>query len=460
MISQPHMVQTRHAPGPRVTAFNALRYLRWDLVEMMETLWGQYGDLCHIRAPGQDAFFVSHPDYAYEVLIENPHDFGKMKNPDGMQDGLGLVFGKGLLTNVDHDSWLSQRRMIQPMFHRRQIADMAEKMTLAGEAMLGRWRAQFKPGQTFNLFHEMNALTLDVVGRTLFSKDMTEIGHRVGPAVDIGARFAYARERSPLHVPMVVPTPLHVRFRHAMALVDELIYRLIEERRASGEDPGDLLSMLLAARDEETGAGMTDVQLRDEIITIFGAGHDTTANALTWAWYLLAQHPEALARLRDEIDTVLNGRVPTFADLPNLPYTLQVFDEAMRLYPPSPLVPRQAMRDTTIGGYAVPDESKVLINIISIHRHPDIWKDPLAFNPDRFSPENKEKRHRFAFMPFGGGPRQCIGNNFALVEGQLLLAQMVQSVDLQLVPGQSVQREIAITMRPKNGLLVTYHPRC
>jgi cytochrome P450 len=241
--------------------------------------------------------------------------------------------------------------------------------------------------------------------------------------------------------------------------VDDLLYGIIRDRRASSEEYDDLMAMLLAARDEATGEGMDDKQLRDEIITIFGAGHDTTANALSWVWYLLSMHPEVLKQLQDEVDTVLGDRSPTAADLPNLPYTLQVFEEAMRLYPPSPAVPREALEQTTIGGYHVPDGAKVLLNIISIHRNPAFWPEPDKFKPERFAPGVNEKRHRFAFMPFGGGPRQCIGNNFALMEGHLLLALMAQHVELKLVPGQDVKREIAITMRPRHGLQVTYHPR-
>lgn len=450
---------TRLAPGPRVTPFNALHYLRWDLVDMLEAHWKQYGDIVQIRAPGQAVFFIANPEYAYEMLIENPKAFGKMKNAEGVQDGLGLVFGKGLLTNVDHDSWLSQRRMIQPIFHRRYIAQMGEAMVKAGEYMIERWRSRYQDGDTFDLFHEMNLLTLDVVGRTMFTMEVAEIGEQVGPSVQVAASFAYMRERAAVRFPLGWRLPNHVRFEQAMKQIDDLIYGLIRERRASGVDNGDLLSMLLAARDEDSGLGMNDKQLRDEIVTIFGAGHDTTANALTWAWYLLSQYPEVLKKLQHEVDTVLEGRAPTMADLPNLPYTMQVFEETMRLYPPSPLVPREAMEETSIGGYAVPDGAKTLINIISIHRHPAYWQDPDTFIPERFAAEASEKRHRFAYMPFGGGPRQCIGNSFALTEGHLLLAMMAQHVALDVLPNQNIKREIVITMRPRDGLKVTYHPR-
>lgn len=447
------------APGPRVTAFNALHYLRWDLVEMLEAHWEKYGDIVHLKAPGQPIFFIANPEYAYEMLIENPKAFGKMKNADGIQDGLGLVFGKGLLTNLDHESWLSQRRMIQPIFHRRYIAQMGEAMVNAGEYMLERWRKRFNAGDTFDLFHEMNLLTLDVVGRTMFTMEVAEIGEQIGPSVQVAASFAYMRERTAVRFPLGWRLPHHLRFEQAMARIDGLIYGLIRERRASGVDNGDLLSMLLAARDADSGLGMDDQQLRDEIVTIFGAGHDTTANALTWTWYLLSQYPQVLKKLQEEVDTVLAGRTPTMADLPNLPYTMQVFEESMRLYPPSPLVPREAMEETSIGGYYVPDGAKTLINIISIHRHPDYWQDPDKFIPERFDPDVREKRHRFAYMPFGGGPRQCIGNHFALTEGHLLLALMAQHVVLDVVPHQNVKREIVITMRPRNGLKVVFRPR-
>lgn len=449
----------RMAPGPRVTPFNAVHYLRWDLIEMMETLWQQYGDIVHLKAPGQPIFFIANPEYAYEMLIENPKAFGKMKNAEGMQDGLGLVFGKGLLTNLDHDSWLSQRRMMQPIFHRRYISRMGDAMVQAGEYMIERWRARYQAGDMFDLFPEMNLLTLDVVGRTMFTMEVAEIGERIGPSIEVAASFAYMRERTPVRFPMSWAMPRHIKFHQAMNRIDSLIYDVIRERRASGIDNGDLLSMMLAARDQDTGEGMDDKQLRDETVTVFGAGHDTTANALTWTWYLLSQYPDVLKKLQNEVDTVLEGRSPTMADLQNLPYTLQVFEESMRLYPPSPLVPREAMEDTTISDYYVPDGAKTLINIVSIHRHPDYWHEPDKFIPERFDPDVREKRHRFAYMPFGGGPRQCIGNTFALTEGHLLLALMAQHVVLDVVPGQQVKREIIITMRPRNGLKVYYRPR-
>lgn len=452
-------LRPRQAPGTTVTVLNALKFLRWDLVDLMEFMFHTYGDIAHLHAPGQDVIFVSNPEYAYEVLIDNVKAFDKMKNAQGKQDGLGLVFGKGLLTNLEHDSWLTQRRMLQPVFHRKHITAISDRMVAAGERMIERWQQDFKPGQQFNLYPEMTVLTLDVVGQTLFTLSMAEVGPKVGPAIDVAAVFAYQRERTPVRIPMGIPTPAHVKFKHAMDEVDDLLYGIIRDRRASSAEYDDLMAMLLAARDEATGEGMDDKQLRDEIITIFGAGHDTTANALSWIWYLLAMHPEVLKKLQDEVDTVLGDRSPSAADLPNLPYTLQVFEEAMRLYPPSPAVPREALEETTIGGYHIPDGAKVLLNIISIHRNPAFWPEPEKFKPERFAPGVNEKRHRFAFMPFGGGPRQCIGNNFALMEGHLLLALMAQHVELKLVPGQDVKREIAITMRPRHGLQVTYHPR-
>lgn len=459
MVSHTQISPKRFAPGPSVTVFNALKYLRWDLVEMLEHMYYNYGELVHLHAPGQNIIFVSSPEHAYEALIENPKDFSKMKNAEGVQDGLGLVFGKGLLTNLNHESWLSQRRMIQPMFHRRYIAQMGDAMVSAGEAMLDRWRQRLKSGQVFDLFYEMNLVTLDVVGRAMFTMEAAQMGEELAPSIGIAAAFAYKRERTPVRFPLGWRTPDHKRFHNAMGEIDNLIYSVIRERRVKPSGNGDLLDMMLEARDADTGEGMDDKQIRDETVTVFGAGHDTTANALTWVWYLLGQYPEVLKKLQAEVDSVMQGRTPTMADLPNLPYTLQVFEEAMRLYPPSPLLPREAMDHTSLGGYYIPDSAKVLINIISIHRNAAHWPNPLEFIPERFDPDVREKRHRFAYMPFGGGPRQCIGNIFALTEGHLLLALMAQNVELELVPGQNVKREIVITMRPRDGLLVKYQPR-
>jgi cytochrome P450 len=268
-----------------------------------------------------------------------------------------------------------------------------------------------------------------------------------------------------IRIPERVPTPSNKRFVQARSTLDSYLYKLIAERRlpppSDGGGNSDLLDMLLDARDEETGEGMNDEQVRNEVITIYGAGHETTAVALTWTWYALNQNPAVVKKLQAEVDAALRGCTPTMADLPNLPYTLQVFEEAMRLYPPVPLSVRMSYAPTQLDGYDVPEKQIVAIGIHNMHRHPEFWEQPDAFMPERFAPtpEIKAKLNRNAYMPFFTGPHLCIGNNFALMEGQLLLAMMAQRYEVRVVPNQKVEREVTITMRPKHGLRVMLHRR-
>ena len=251
-----------------------------------------------------------------------------------------------------------------------------------------------------------------------------------------------------------------MHFHQSLAALDEYLYGIIRSRRISDEHPGDLLDMLLSARDEDTGESMNDEQIRNEIATIYGAGHETTAVALTWAWFALHQHPEALKKLQEELDRVLQGRMPSVSDLPHLPYTQAVFEETLRKFPPVPMTVRVAYEDTQVGEYAYPRGTVAAISIYNIHHHPDYWEEPNRFSPERFLPENKEKLNRLAYIPFLAGPHLCIGNNFALQEGPLLLAMMAQRYDLKLVPGQEIIRDVAVTMRPKYGLIVQREKRC
>lgn len=443
------------APGPRGDwLVGNMRDFRRDSLGTIAQAFASYGEIVKFKIGPRTLHMLAHPELAQEVLVERGNDFVKMPT----NQGLGLMLGNGLVTNSDHDSWLTQRRMIQPMFHRQRLVAMGDKMVAAGERMLERWQT-WPAGEVVNIAEEMMQVTLDIITQTMFSADVLSEAGKVGPAVSLSAHFVSQRGVSPIQLPLSWPTRSNRVFRQAMQTLDEIVYRMINQRRAEGTTHGDLLDMLLEARDADNGERMSDQQLRDEVLTIFAAGHETTANALSWAWYALAQHPEILARLQAELDSVLQGRTPTIADLPNLPYTQQVFNEVLRLYPSVPTVPRLVKHATMLRGYALPAESLVLISIYNIHRHPEFWPDPKSFNPDRWAGDDHKRQHRLAFMPFGAGPRLCIGNNLALMEGQLLLTMVAQYADLRLVPGQKVTPEVAVTMRPKNGLKMTIHPR-
>ncbi len=433
------------------------------MIDTMEQARAKYGDVVRFRVGPRTVHLVSHPDLAQQVLVKEKETFLKIQEGTDRKIGLGLVLGEGLLTNRDHDSWFIRRRMLQPVFHRRRIATMADEMVAAGSKMLSRWEELYAPEDAFDVHEEMMRVTLDVISRTMFGADVTGEAGKVGPAVTVAARYAFARTQNPFSVPPWVPTRCNRRFYQALETLDSVVLGLIRARQAyrdsGGEPRQDLLDMLLDAEDAETGERMTEREVLDEVKTVSAAGHETTANALTWTWLLLSEHPEVGEKLRAELDAVLGGRSPSLADLPNLPYTKQVFDEVLRLYPPVPATVRRVAQATTLGSYKVPVSSRMLISIYNIHRHPEFWQNPTLFEPERFSLECRASHHGSAYMPFGAGQHKCIGNNLALMEGPLLLAMIAQSYELDLAPGRSLEREVAITMRPKEGLYVTPRPR-
>jgi cytochrome P450 len=360
------------------------------------------------------------------------------------------LVGQGLLTS-DGDAWLRQRRLMQPAFHRQRIAALGQMMVDETLAALARWQDPAQRGAPIAVDQEMMRLTLSIVGKALLSVDLGDEASEFGQAFkQANARFGYENMVS-IMLPWL-PTRQNRQYKAAVQTMDRLVYEIIARRRAEPGEHDDLLTMLLAARDEETGRGMSDRQLRDEMMTILLAGHETTANALTWTFYLLSQYPEAAARLHAEMDDVLAGRPPGIADLPRLPYTRMVLQEALRLYPPAWSIARRAIEDDELGGYPVPAGSVVHISLYALHRHPRLWDAPDAFRPERFDEAEVEKRHKFAYLPFSAGPRKCIGDQFAMTEGQLILATVAQRFDLALAPHQRIDTAALITLNPKHGM--------
>jgi cytochrome P450 len=340
---------------------------------------------------------------------------------------------------------------------------MVDEMVAVGQKMLSRWEELYEPEDVINIHEEMMRVTLDVINRTMFGADVTREAGRVGVAMTVLTRYAFAQAGNPFSVPPWLPTRRNKEFHRALETIDSVVFGLIRARQAerdSGEQPrDDLLDMLLDAEDAETGERMSDQEVLDEVKTVFAAGHETTANALTWTWLLLSQHPEVGEKLKAELDAVLGDHPPTSANMPNLYYTKQVFDEALRLYPPVPALVRRAIRPTTLDSYEIPATSRVLISIYNLHRHPEFWEDPTRFKPQRFLTERRASHHDLAYIPFGAGQHKCIGNNFALMEGPLLLAMIAQRYELDLVAERPTEREVAITMRPKEGLYMRLRPR-
>ncbi len=411
----------------------------------------EHGDVVRFRFAGLTAHLFANPEHVKLALHERNRIYGK--GTRGMHK-LRLVLGLGLLTN-EGDSWLSQRRIAQPAFHRKRIAAFAEDFADASEAMVASW----EDGQTLDAHYEMMKVTLRIVGQTLLGTDVTGESDAVGSAVSRIVEDVNERVNALVDLPPPFPSRRNRLFRQSMEVLDRIVLEMIEARRSAGVSGDDLLGMLMDARDADTGAAMSDAQLRDEVMTIFLAGHETTANALTWTLYLLSKYPGVARRVRAEVDAVLGGGRARAEHARDLVYTKQVLEEAMRLYPPAWMIARSPEEDDVVGGYHIPRHSLVFLCPWVTHRHPDHWEDPEGFDPDRFSPERSADRHRFAYFPFGGGPRLCIGNNFALMEAQLILATLMRDWRLDLVSGQRVAMEPLVTLRPKHGLRMTAHRR-
>jgi cytochrome P450 len=396
-------------------------------------------------------YIVNTPDLAHEVLVEKAASFYKTTI---LKTVLEPVVGAGLFTN-DGDSWRQQRRLAQPAFHSKRIAAYADVMVQFAHELAERWHDQ----QTLDVEHEMAGVTMQIVSKTLFDAHVTQ-EDTTGQAVATVLRLADQRFNRIFQIPDWLPTSENRRMKAAIQHLDELIQGFINERRATSEDKGDLLSMMIAATDDENGARMSDKQLRDEVMTVFGAGHETTAVTLTWAFYVLSQHPEVEAKLHAELDTVLGGRLPTFEDLPKLPYTEKVIKETMRLYPPAWSVTREPIVPVRLADkYDLKKGKTLMVNIYGIHRDERYFPDPLRFDPERWTPENEKKMHRYQYFPFGAGPRVCIGNSFAMMEARLVLATLAQRFRLTLAPEQIVAPERVFTLRPRYGMKMIVHVR-
>jgi cytochrome P450 len=425
--------------------FGSGAHFRRDQLGFYETCAREYGDFVETRMGPFRVWLIYHPDAIEELLVTRNRDF--IKSP-----GVRLLrplLGDGLLLS-EGETWLRQRRLMQPAFHRQRVAGYGDVMSTFAERHVAGWKA----GEIIDVHQEMMALTQAIVGKTLFDTDVSGDAQDVTETAKVLAEDFGARLRSFRLLPYWFPTPRNLRSRRAVGRLDRVVDRIIAERVASGEDRGDLLSMLVQAQDADDGTRMTARQVRDEVMTIYMAGHETTAVALSWAWYLLVQHPEADARLADEVRDVLDGRRPTVADLPRLKYAEMVMMESMRLYPPAYGLGRQATVVSEIAGQAVAPDDIFIVPTWVVQRDRRWFEEPEAFRPERWAKDLAQRLPRFAYFPFGGGPRQCIGNNFALMEGILILGAIAQRFRLSLVPGQRITPTPYVTLRPEPGIRV------
>ncbi len=442
-------------PGPSGhPIFGLIKEFQQDMLGFYQTAMQDYGDVVRLRLLWINTYAITHPDAVRYILQEHNRNYRRNRF---VNDLIKRYLGKGLFT-LDGESWLSRRRLMQPAFHRQRLHGLAVLMTDATERMLAGW-AQQPADAPLAIHEEMMKVTLQIAGQALFSIDLLGDAKKVGDAFVETTAYTSKRMQTPFLPPRFLPTGQNRRFNQANKTLDQTIYAMIRERRRQQTDAADLLSMLMAARDAETGATMSDKQLRHEIALLIFAGHDTTANALTWTFYLLSQYPAEEAKLHAELESVLQGRTPTVDDLPNLPYSRMVIEETLRLYPPAWTIGRQSIELDTVGGYTMPAQANLIVPIYVIHRDPRWWPEPERFDPERFTAEQIATRHKFAYLPFGGGPRLCIGNNFAMMEAQLVLATIAQRYRLRLQPDHPVQPKPVVMLSTSHGLPMLLEPR-
>ena len=435
--------------GGRVTG--NMREFNRDSLGFVERCAREFGDVVQTRFLYVPALFLFHPEQIEYVLAAGSKNF--IKAASLRSPFFHRLVGNGLVTS-EGDFWRRQRRLAQPAFHRDRVNAYAETMVAHTDRMLAGWRDQ----TALDVHEEMMRLTQAIVAETLFSADVSGDSEEIGEALARIVRPFASQATLKWILDNRLPTPAHMRFNRDVRRIDRFVYRLIAGRRASGEDTGDLLSMLLRARDED-GSGMSDRQLRDELMTIFLAGHETTALALTWAWRLLAENPAAEGRLSAELADVLGGRAPSADDLPRLRYAEWVVKEAMRLYPPAWGVGRECVRECEVGGFRVPRGMQVFAFQWVVQRDPRWFKEPLAFRPERWGEEAVSRLPRYAYFPFGGGPRLCIGSYFATMEAVLVLATVAQRFRLRAVPGRKVELQPAMSLRPRGGVWMSLERR-
>lgn len=487
------------APGPPGHfLLGNLPEFRRDVLGLVVSAAAEYGDVVRCRLGPQVVHLINHPEPIQHILQKNSANYDKDTRSSA---AIKSISGDSLLT-ANGDFWKRQRRMDQPAFHHRQIAGFASQMTAATAAMLEKWATG---PATLDIASEMAHLTYSIVGQTLFSFHTGADAEAVEKSMRVILPHVFNRLGNIISPPLWFPTPANRRFARSLAEVDRVVYRIIDQHRqaqADGHPDQDLLAMLMSARDPETGDALTDTQLRNETITFLLAGHETTANALTWIFHLISRHPEVEKHILAEITAALGSRTPTLADIPHLPYTKAVIQESMRLYPPIWIIERRVIEEDTINGHTLPAGSSVVISPYALHRHPAFWENPETFDPTRFlavapdasqqcplkasapappdtcpysttkgtkptppdatkTPTPEVPKHGLpqAYIPFGAGPRFCIGNEFAMLEAQLITIMVMQRYHLEMVPGHPVEPQPDITLRSKHGMKMTLHPR-
>ena len=448
-------------PGPKGNLLlGSLPDIRRDRVQFLMDIQRDYGDVVRIRLGPVEGLAIFHPDAIQRVMQDNQTNYSK----DTIAfKSLRLIFGNGLISS-NGDFWLRQRRLAQPAFHKDRINSLCDLIIAQTQETLEPLESAAKNGQAINIGNELMNLTIGVVTQALFSNRVQDVDGNLGEIIQHLASDTTFRFENPFYPPLWIPAPRNRRLNTALKRLDEVIHGIIADRREHPSEKNDVLEMMMEAQLEESEVtgdqprNMTDKQLRDEMVTLMLAGHETTAMHLGWTLYLLSLHPEVEARLRRELDAVLGGRPPRLDDLPQLEYTRMVRDESMRLYPPVWLTERKPIKDDVLCGYHIPAGISIAITQYVTHRHPGFWDNPEAFDPERFNTEHSMGRHDYAYFPFGGGGRQCLGKNLALLESQIILVMLLQRYRFELKPGWQVVKEPEISLRLKGGLWMHLKP--
>jgi cytochrome P450 len=453
-VSQLKFPTEKTVPGPEQKPFigNLSEMKGRDLIRFYYDMWQEYGDIVRLKLGPVEAYVLSYPDYIQHVLVKHPEIYTKGFTIEKLR----LALGDGILAS-EGDKWKKQRRLMQPTYTPRGIQGFAEIMSDSTQKTIERWR-QFPEEHRFDINVEMTRLAMSIISRSMFGIDVAEKAQEFGKNLHMLLDWVVAHSMSAFDVPLFIPTPGNQRLKHAQKLVKDFIFEVIEERRRTGHKE-DLLSLLMTAKDEETGEVMSDEQLHDEILITFFAGHETTASLLTWTWYLLSLHPEVEDKLHAELDTVLAGRKVSLSDIPNLKYTKMVLDEALRLYSPAAITARAAEQDDEIDGYPIPKGALVTVFPYATHRHPDFWEHPLAFWPEHFTEERVAARPRYAYYPFGAGQRICIGLHFAQMEAVIGLAELAQAFKLRLASANAGQVRFKGVLKPIEDIMMSLEAR-
>jgi len=427
---------SRHLPPtPRGTVRELVR----NPLSYFLSITHQYGDIVCYRPAPDPAYLINHPNYIHHVLVDKHRNYSKETYSN---QAFKQIIGEGLI-NLEGDAWMRQRRLMQPAFHHTRLEKLDSLIVQATLDMLERWQGLYQQSQPVDVAREMAALTMTITSRALFGVDLGDEVKAIGEIIN--------------EVANLTEKPRDPRLQQAVREFGAVVERIIHLRHRDFKDQGDLLSSMMTAHDEVSGARLSDLQLKNEVMGLLLAGHETTANALTWTIYLLSQNLWASDRLRHEVGQVLNLRRPSGSDLANLPYLRQVLDESLRLFPPAWIIGRRAIMEDEIGGYHVPAGTVIAICIYTLHRHPGFWENPDQFDPDRFTSERSADRNRYAYIPFSIGPRQCIGNTFGLLEASLVLTCIAQRFELHSLPGIDIQPQPLFVLRPNRDLLMSLH---